>query len=76
MKLPETTDLWTPEYQARLNDAIEKSLSRMRQKGDIELERTTISGATRQERIILSSPDGTRYAIVVADDGTLSATAA
>jgi hypothetical protein len=76
MKLPEPHERWTSEYQARVNRAVESELDRKRGVGDIELARSTVSGATRNERLILSSPNGTRYAIVVSDAGGLSTVAA
>lgn len=76
MRLPEAPERWSREFQNRLSEEITKALQQRRERGDLVLERTAISGATRQERLILSSPNGTRYAIKVSDAGVLSTEAA
>lgn len=63
----------TPELRSVIRDAISAALSRCRQAGDIELQRSVIDGVTRDERLILRSPDGQRWAITVSNSGVLSA---
>lgn len=62
MKLPTPVGgKWTPEYQALLNASIEAELRRVRRLGDIELQRDTLQGVTRDETIYLFGPDSVRY---------------
>jgi hypothetical protein len=76
MKLPTPIGgKWTPEYQALLNQSIEAELRRARMQGDVELQRDTLQGVTRDERLILRSPDGTRWALTVDNSGVLGTTA-
>lgn len=67
LKLPQPTFGWDRNYQIRLNQTAEAEDVRNRKIGtNIEL------GAT--ERLIVRSPDGTRWFLTVADDGTVGAT--
>jgi hypothetical protein len=77
MKLPVPIGgKWTPEFQALLNASIEAELRRARMQGDIELQRDTLQGVDRDERLIFRSPDGTRWILTVDDSGVLGTTAA
>lgn len=72
MKLPVPQIEWNRDYQQRINVELEREDSRNRKKGaDIELSQ---GDGVRTERLIMTSPDGTRWSITVADDGTISAT--
>ncbi len=67
MNLQQAPDKWDPGYQNRLNAELNREDRRNRKAGaDIELT---------QERLILRSPNGSRFKITVANDGTLSAVA-
>lgn len=68
MSLAKAPDNYSSSEQNQLRATLERELDRCRRTGqDIELS---------TERLILKSPDGTRYALTVADDGTLSTEAA
>lgn len=70
MKLPVPSDgKWSYAYQALLNATIETFFSRVRTLGDVELQRDSTQGVDRDERLILRSPNGTRYALYVNDYG-------
>ena len=62
-----------PELRAAIRDAVNSALVDYRKKGDIELQRSVSSGAVRDERLIMRSPDGQRWVITVSNGGTLSA---
>lgn len=61
MSLPVVPSSWTADWQARLNRTVEEEFRRRRKLGDIELQRETISGATRDEGLYLWGPDNLRY---------------
>ena len=71
MTLPVAPQVWTPEWEARLLQALRQELQGKRGAGDIELQRETLGGTTRDERLILRSSDGTRYALTIDDGGAL-----
>jgi hypothetical protein len=75
MRLPDPPENWTREFQARLNNALRSAIDELRPQGDIEMKTLTLGGVTKTERIILQSPNGTRYALTVNNAGTLSTTA-
>lgn len=67
MILPEAARRYDPVNEGQRNMLIEQADNLNRKKNqDIEL---------RNERLILQSPNGTRFSITVANDGTISATA-
>lgn len=66
MILPEAQRNYDFVQENQRNNLIEQADNLNRKKNqDVEL---------RSERLILQSPDGTRFSITVANDGTLSAT--
>lgn len=66
MILPEAQRNYDFVQENQRNNLIEQADNLNRKKNqDVEL---------RNERLILQSPDGTRFSITVANDGTLSAT--
>lgn len=69
IRLPVVPPQWSPEWQAQMLLALEQRLANFREKGDIELQRETRGGVTRNDRIFIRSPNGTRYALIVTDDG-------
>lgn len=67
MKLPLAPDKYDRSQQTRVQVALEQEDGRNRKKGaDLEIV---------NERLILHSPNGTRYKVVVSDLGALSAVA-
>lgn len=64
MNLPNPPADYSPGWQARQNTAIAQA-----DQANLKRDRDNDVGAGR---LILTSPDGTRYALAVADDGTLS----
>lgn len=72
MRLPLPPDQWSRDYQQRLNAELERADNQNRKAGrDIEM---SLGDGTRTERVILVSPDGTRWSITVDNSGVLSAT--
>jgi hypothetical protein len=66
MILPEAQRNYDFVQENQRNNLIEQADNLNRKKNqDVEL---------RSERLILQSPDGTRFSITVANDGTISAT--
>ena len=66
MILPEAQRSYDSVQENQRNNLIEQADNLNRKKNqDVEL---------RGERLILQSPDGTRFSITVANDGTISAT--
>lgn len=66
MILPEAQRNYDYVQENQRNNLIEQADNLNRKKNqDVEL---------RNERLILQSPDGTRFSITVANDGTISAT--
>jgi hypothetical protein len=66
MILPEAQRNYDFVQENQRNNLIEQADNLNRKKNqDVEL---------RNERLILQSPDGTRFSITVANDGTISAT--
>ena len=66
MILPEAQRNYDFVQENQRNNLIEQADNLNRKKNqDVEL---------RSERLILQSPDGTRFSITVANDGTMSAT--
>ena len=65
IRLPTPDQEYTPETERRRNDLIERELDKKwgRQQ-DIQTD--------ADSRIILTSPDGTRYELTVADGGAIS----
>ena len=64
MKLPVPVNgKWTPEFQAQLNAIIEEELRRRRGAGDIELQRDTSRGATRDEQLYIRDSAGVRWTL-------------
>jgi hypothetical protein len=71
MRLPIPNEVWTRDYQQRLNAELERADAENRKAGrDMEMSQ---GDGVRRERLILRSPDGTRWAINVDDSGILSA---
>lgn len=67
MRLPKVPDVYSPFVERDRNRTLEIEAQRFhRRDNDVE-----IGG----ERLILTSPDGSRFSVTVANDGTLSATA-
>ena len=64
----------SPEIRAAIKEAVASALIDYRKKGDIELQRLVIGGVTRDERLIMRSPNGQRWSIKVSNSGVLSAT--
>jgi hypothetical protein len=72
MRLPIPPDIWSRDYQQRVNAELERADLENRKTGrDIEL---SLGDAVRRERLVLRSPDGTRWEITVDNSGTLAAT--
>lgn len=72
MRLPIPQDAWSRDYQQRLNAELERADLENRKAGrDIEL---SLGDGVRRERLVLRSPDGTRWEITVDNGGTLAAT--
>lgn len=68
LKLPQPPPRWDQGYQIRTNQAAEAEDVRNRKTGtDVELG--------PKERMILRSPNGARWYLTVANDGTVGATA-
>jgi hypothetical protein len=68
MNLPKPPREYSPADQEDVRAALERAEKGNRKTGrDVELGPT--------EKLVMRSPDGTRWAIGVADDGTVSATA-
>ena len=68
MTLPNTPERYNQTVEAERNRALEAAdRQNIKRQADIEL----VSGA----KLILLSPDGTRWNITVANDGTLAAVA-
>ena len=64
MSIPNPPDRWSLSYGAALKSSIESKDRANRKTGvDIELVK---------ERLILRSPNGTRYALVISNAGVLS----
>ena len=65
LRLPTPDEKYTPDTERRRNDLIERELDKKwgRQQ-DIE--------TAADSRIILTSPDGSRYELTVADGGAIS----
>lgn len=67
MRLPDPPDRYSPDLARETNRALESEDSRNLKRGrDIEMQ---------DGRVILKSPNGTRYAITVDNAGALSTTA-
>lgn len=67
MNLQAAPAKWEPGYQNKLNAELAREDRRNRKAGtDIELT---------AERLIIKSPDGSRFALTVSNAGVLSATA-
>lgn len=67
MKLARAPERYDVQDQAQLRATVERAdLENIKRGRDIELVR---------ERLILRSPNGTRYVVTVSDTGTLSAVA-
>lgn len=68
MSLPRAPEIYRSGEENQFRAELGRELARARKVGqDIELS---------TDRLILKSPDGTRWVLVVADDGTLSSEAA
>lgn len=66
MTLPNTPERYNQTVEAERNRSLEAAdRQNLKRQSDVEL----VSGA----RLILRSPDGTRWNITVGDDGTLAA---
>jgi len=64
MKLPEPPDSYDRSFEDIRNSLLERADAENRKKGlDIEAD---------EERVILHSPDGTRWKLQVANDGSLT----
>lgn len=67
MILPRVSNLYNPFQERVRNQTLENEDARNRKIGDdVELS---------SERLIIKSPDGTRWYLTVANDGTLATTA-
>jgi hypothetical protein len=72
MRLPIPRETWSRDYQQRLNVELERADAANRKSGrDIELSR---GDGVRSERLVLRSPNGTRWEITVDNSGNLAAT--
>lgn len=68
MSLPRPADKYDPRWAAENNRALEQKLAMAHRKGaDVELG--------QDEKLILRSPNGSRWSITVSNAGTISATA-
>lgn len=68
MRLPSPPNQYDPTYEAQRNLFIEQAdLQNHKRLADMEI--------VEPQRLILRSPDGTRYVVSVDNSGTLSATA-
>lgn len=73
MKLPSAPAKYDQETEHERNRVLEAHMTRAYKLGeDVEI---ASGDATRKQRLILWSPDGTRYEITVSNTGTLGATA-
>jgi len=69
MKLPDPSDNYDPSRERQCNAELEKADRENHKRGrDVELG--------QKERVIMRSADGTRWALVVNNDGTLTTSAA
>jgi len=69
MKLPDPSDGFDPSRERQKNSMLEQADRENHKQGrDVELG--------QGERVIMRSADGTRWALVVNNDGTLTASAA
>lgn len=69
MKLPLPPDTWSRDYQQRVNSELERTDGQNRKNGrDIEL---SAGDGVRKERLIMTSPDGTRWSITISNAGAL-----
>lgn len=67
MKLQQAPERWTPEFQNKLNSVLEnEDRKNLKNGSNIELV---------QNKLILRSPNGSRFALSVSNAGVLSATA-
>lgn len=66
MSLPSPPDRWSVTYQSELNRALEE-LDRNNRKRNSDVFLT-------RDRLILVSPDGTKFAVTVDDAGALDTT--
>jgi hypothetical protein len=67
MQLPIPAERWTKDHEVRRNQTLTQADGQNRKKGaDVELS---------TDRLILHSPNGTRYQITVSNAGTISAVA-
>lgn len=67
MRLPNVSPVYSPRVERERNRTIELAEKQNRKKtDDVDLG---------DNRLILTSPDGSRFSITVANDGTISATA-
>ena len=72
MRLPIPQDIWSRDYQQRLNSELERAdLENRKAARDIELGQ---GDGVRRERLVLRSPNGTRWEITVNDSGMVAAT--
>jgi len=67
LKLQQAPERWTPEFQNKLNSVLEnEDRKNLKNGSNIELV---------QNKLILRSPNGSRFALSVSNAGVLSATA-
>lgn len=66
MNLPKVPSVYSPFVERERNRTLEQESKFVR--------RTDNDVDIGNERLILTSPDGTRFSVTVANDGTLSAT--
>lgn len=67
LTLPRPSAQYDQSNEAQTRSSIERN--------DLDLMRITHDVDISKRRLIIPSPDGTRFSITVADDGTISATA-
>jgi len=72
MTLPRPPEKWSSAWQSALNVEIERQLrQKLERNADIEMP-IIDTGAERHARVILRSPDGSRWKLVVSNAGALS----
>ena len=68
MRLPNPTDRYSPGHEAQRNQILERE-------DGLNFKKTADVEIVAPQRLVLRSPDGTKYVISVDNSGVLSATA-
>lgn len=75
MRLAQPPLRYDPQHEAQRDREIEQADRANYKKGADVIIAPPRAGSARGQRLILVSPNGTQYAVVVADDGTLGTVA-